>query len=384
VYLRVGPPLIRVDARLWRVATGQNRGQRAAMTFRSEHDTEVGVAHRIGSALGQCYDRFGWSAKSRPPVAVPALVDLGGEVLIDFDYVDDRDMFHRLLDRLVNRLTEAGLVGLLLCAQPMPPQETLPLMPANVMVAGLALPTVMDAAGRPPAQTGWFTDDGLTDRLLTFGLDWIHPTGPTVFVEVNGRPRPVPLAHAAALVKDRLYPLTQASVFAFNDTGYRRITLSDHGHVNLEIAECNEAWQPAVSELTQVLRDWAADVRYGLVRRSQGPGPGWSITIGTVPPAPQVFASYTVIAPGLEDRLIPDPYGVQLVNGRHLANISPPASWVVELVATDRYLLSAPTPEDWFGIGRPHRATLESTRQQFINALIRDDDVDRTRHDNSN
>lgn len=350
------------------------------MTFRSEDDTLTDVAQPVGSAVTTCYDRFRWSASVHPPVAVPTLVDLGADVLVDFDYVDDQDMFHRLLDRLVNRLTEVGLEGTLLCAQPMPPQRSLPLMPANVMVAGLALPTAVDSAGRPPQQTGWYTDDALTDRLLRFGLDWIQPTGPDAYVELDGRPRPVPLTQVPAIVRGSLYPLAQVSVFAFNDTGYRRLTLSDHGHVNLEIAECNENWQPAVIELTDVLRHWAADARYGLVRRSQGPGPGWSVTIGTIPPAPQVFASYTVIAPGLEDHLVPDPYGVQLVTGAHLTNINPPPpSWSVETVARDRYLLSAPTPDDWFAIGRPHRTTLESTRQWFTNALIRDNDVDRTR-----
>jgi hypothetical protein len=169
------------------------------------------------------------------------------------------------------------------------------------------------------------------------------------------------------------------SVFAFNETGYRRLTLSDHGHVNLEIAECNEAWEPALGELTTVLRQWAPDLRYGLIRRTQGPGPGWAITIGAMQPAPQVAGSYYVIAPGLEDTHVPDPYGVQLLTAQHLANLVVPDSWIVENVDKDHFLLTAPNTEEWFGIGRPYSSTLNETRIQFGHALIRDIDVARVR-----
>jgi hypothetical protein len=294
-------------------------------------------------------------------------------------HVDDQDQFHRLLQLLVPRLTRYDLEGLLLIADPTEPHLSLPLVPTNSMVLGMALPTQMDAAGRPPRQNGWFAPDQLTDRILDFRLDWISPGPGQLYVEINDQPRLSDREKAADLIRGVLYPLTQTSAFAFNDSGFRRLTLSDHGHVNLEIGECNEDWQPAVEERTQLLRYWAPHCRYGLIRRVQGPGVSWSMTIGTMPPAPQIFATYSLIAPGLEDRLVPDPYGVQLVTSHHLAQIQPSNGWRLEEIADDRFLLTAHTPEEWFAVGRPYRSTLEAARHRFGLAVMHDQDVNQVR-----
>jgi hypothetical protein len=351
------------------------------MVFRSEeteHDPGL-LAATVTRALGEAFDQFGWTNLSRPPVAAPSVVDTGEDVLIDFAHVDEQDQFRRLLQLLVPRLTQYDLEGLLLCAQPTRPHLSLPLVSVNSMVLGMALPTQMDFAGRPPTQNGWYAPDDLTNRILDYGLDWIAPTGSQIYVELNDEAEKASRDDAIGLAKGSLYPITQTSAFAFNDTGFRRLTLSDHGHVNFEIGECNEVWQPAVAGFTELLRHWAADCRYGLIRRAQGPGTGWSMTIGTMAPAPEIFASYTVIAPGLEDRLVPDPYGVQLVTSRHLDTLRPPESWRVEPVANDRFLLSDPAPEQWFDIGRPYRSTLQAARERFGSAVIHNSDVNQVR-----
>jgi hypothetical protein len=60
-----------------------------------------------------------------------------------------------------------------------------------------------------------------------------------------------------------------------------------------------------------------------------------------------------------------------------LNNIRPPVSFNPEIVTKDRYLLSAPNPDEWFGSGRPYRATLNDTRGTFADALMHDVDVNR-------
>jgi hypothetical protein len=386
VYLRIGPPRIRVDPRLWRVAAGRRRGLPVSMLFQAEpplQPAEV-AAQRIREATADEFDRYGWSGMDRPPVPVPTVEPAVADVRMDFGYVDSQDRFRILLQVLAVRMDEAELHGFLLCATPLPPHLKLPLMPVNAMVAGIVLPSQMDAVGRPPTQNGWYVSESLTDQLLDYGLDWIGSSNGRVFVELFGRGRTrrhlTSVAEAIEQVRQNLYPATQVSVYAFNDAGYRRLTLSDHGHVNFEIAECDETWQPALHEQTNMLRQWAAEIRYGMVRHTQGPGPGWAITIGSMEPAPQIGASYYVIAPGLEDALVPDPYGLQLVTARHLAGIHVPHTWTLETLAPDRYLLAAPNPDEWFGLGRPTRATLSDARTIFADALMTDTDLARARH----
>ena len=351
------------------------------MVFRSEEPGEPAgmLTDTVSRALTEAFEQFGWSGRHRPPVAVPSVIDTGEDVLIDFEHVDDQDQFWRLLQLLVPRLTQYELESMLLSAKPTSPYVSLPLVSTNSMVLGLALPTQMDSAGRPPRQNGWYVSDELTDRILDFGLEWISPASGQIYVEINDEPRPSSREAAADLIRSALYPLTQTSAFAFNDTGFRRLTLSDHGHVNFEIGECNEEWQPAVSELTELLRYWASTCRYGLIRRAQGPGVSWSTTIGTMPPAPEIFATYSLIAPGLEDNLVPDPYGVQVVTSQHLAKLHPPSDWRLEEIAENRFLLTAPAPDEWFAIGRPYRSTLQSARQHFGLAIMHDADVNKVR-----
>ncbi|HWH99249.1 MAG TPA: hypothetical protein VNT27_02880, partial [Propionibacteriaceae bacterium] len=63
----------------------------------------------------------------------------------------------------------------------------------------------------------------------------------------------------------------------------------------------------------------------------------------------------------------------------HLAGIQVPDTWTVETVADDRYLLTAPDPAEWFGIGRPYWATLNHSRGMFADSLMLNDDVARVR-----
>jgi hypothetical protein len=51
-------------------------------------------------------------------------------------------------------MDKAELEGRLLPATTLQPHLMLPLMPVNAMVAGIVLPSTMDAAGRPPTQNG--------------------------------------------------------------------------------------------------------------------------------------------------------------------------------------------------------------------------------------
>jgi hypothetical protein len=380
MYLRVGPRRVHVDPRLWRVAWGR-RGTPVTVRFVPEQPLppiEV-AADRIRAAFDEEYELYAWSALPSPPVAFPSVTPTAEEVLIEFDRVDSQNKLRMLLQGLVPRMDKAELEGRLLPATTLQPHLKLPLMPVNAMVAGIVLPSTMDAAGRPPTQNGWYVSDELTDRFLQFGLDWIRPAEGQTYIESNSGTRAVSPHETADGIRAELYPITQVSAYAFNDIGYRRLTLSDHGHVNLEIAACNEIWQPAVAELADALRQWGSDARYGLIRRTQGPGPGWAITIGTMPPEQQVAASHYVTAPGLEDSLVADAYGIQLVTSQHLNRIHVPDTWTVEAVAKDRYLLTAPELDQWFGLGKPNWRTLNNARDLFSDALMRNDDVIRVR-----
>jgi hypothetical protein len=62
-----------------------------------------------------------------------------------------------------------------------------------------------------------------------------------------------------------------------------------------------------------------------------------------------------------------------------LNRIHVPDTWTVEAVAKDRYLLTAPELDQWFGLDKPNWRTLNNARDLFSDALMRNDDVIRVR-----
>jgi hypothetical protein len=85
---------------------------------------------------------------------------------------------------------------------------------------------------------------------------------------------------------------------------------------------------------------------------------------------PRSIRTTTWTAPALEDEWVPDPHGVQLVTARHLERLNLDASWIVEPLLQDKYLVQAQELCAWFDLGRPLESTLVKARQEFSNILL--------------
>lgn len=156
-----------------------------------------------------------------------------------------------------------------------------------------------------------------------------------------------------------------------NGERMRYVDVSPRLLVTREIDPSTTAAEQA-REIVTHLRRAGDDIDVAFVRQSCGYGDGFDYCSISSPVASYHFRS----TPALLDRHVPDAHALQIVTGAHLERARDLSYWSVEEIAHDRYLVTTPEElEDWFGEGRPDRATLEEARHDFGRMIATEDDV---------
>jgi hypothetical protein len=349
---------------------------KASIVFEPVGGDALDTAAEVERVLRELYAQHGWSPLISAPIAFPEILCLAGNVFLDFDFVDEPGKFESLALSLANQLSRAGWSGQLVPGRPVSPSRAVPLDKVNGMSVGLALSYAL--IGNPHdnwrrESRRWHTSDVLTDRVVAAALEWTTPTfSETYYVQVGRHTAPASPAEAERTIRYQLSAFPHMSIFAFTESGFRRVILNGLGHVVFEVGGCNEEWRDTLTSLTDLLRAWADVTRYGLIRRTIAPGFAWPPS-DNIMPSPEVYPNYYLDAPALEDEWVPDPHGVQIVTTRHLERLSLGASWIVEPLLQDKYLVHAEPLDSWFDLGRPLESTLAQARQEFNNVLLTTD-----------
>jgi hypothetical protein len=319
------------------------------------------------------FEEHGWSDLISAPIAFPEVVSLAGNVFLDFDFVDQPDELEIVLLSMANQLTSDGWSGWVGPGQPVAASRAIPLDKVNGLSAGLALAyTLTRSPGDDWRRESrrWHTSDALTDRVVAAALDWTTPlSSGSYYVQISRHTAPLSRTEAERTIRRELAKFPHTSVFAFTKSGFRRVIFNGLGHIVFEVGGCNEEWRDTLITLTDLLGKWADVTRYGLIRRTIASGFAWPPS-DNVLPSPEVYPNYYLDAPALEDEWVPDPHGVQLVTARHLERLNLDASWIVEPLLQDKYLVQAQELCAWFDLGRPLESTLVKARQEFSNILL--------------
>lgn len=205
--------------------------------------------------------------------------------------------------------------------------------------------------------------------LIAGAQSWAVLAGPSV---------PIPthevaeyLATTAALVRD------QKSVFVLRDdqTAFAEYSLSSHGQCVTQAVEPASDWRTQLRDQVELLllAPDAADV--GMVKNTWPLVLNWSRT--------NVRDHHPTLLDPLEyhlnrhlwDEYVIDAAGVNLLTGKHLAHARDLSNWTLEEVAPDRYMVSAPDLEPWFGGVAAPPEVIEKARADFGDMLLTSDTI---------
>ena len=330
-------------------------------------------------------------APDEPPqigVGWPGVSRYGPVTFLDF--CDSADILKRWAIAIAAELEAQGATGRLTEVRPEHTPYDPPDKHVDCTTAGLVLPIHENVTHKRDDGSGalnrWPVDDDLTAQMVDEVLDFcLRGRGDVFFMHDMTQFRIDP-AEARTLVTQAIAHSPPVSLTWLGmDAVVRRAVLYSRGRAYFECRDESVQGSQLAESLSRILVAHADRLEYGFVRQSWLPAYGWDNVVDWRPPRlPRVDVTYSRVRIGdlplhLEQTLVPDAYGIQLLSRAHLDRDPDLRDWHVDEVVPGRYLVAARQLDVWFGPEDPHETTLEKARREFGSLIIDEEDLERAR-----
>ena len=359
------------------------------------------VGEEVAASARAFFGSQGWEFNRTAPVAFPQIERTRAGVQMAMAWVDHYVLFRDMLRVLAEDLSRGGHSGVVSVAKTDSKKLRLPDPGVPALTAGFTLnldPKRVEALRGTFSRSGWNADMEATRQVLDVLLNWVSD-GPGSLAYVTGaRPKALPDQDTgrALILAELDRDERGVGVVTLHPGGFRRVYFESMGHVLVEIAGDSENWQAHVAGFADLMRRAEPWLRYGMVKRALAAQCGYGGLMGSVPAVPSltVTGKSALTTPTMEEHLVPDAFGLQMLGPGHLAQHPDLSRWNVEEVgakvlvsARDIAAWFAPLeidvtldalwdPRPWIQAATPHARQLADARADFARMIMTDKSFD--------
>ncbi|NPC96742.1 hypothetical protein [Nocardioides sp. zg-DK7169] len=302
-------------------------------------------------------------------------IDLSTGVAVYLARTGDTDNLRRWLQRFATLLTQHGYAGEIKAAPLAYPPSWTAELERYQMTLFIAYRTEGDTQGPSSGPIPWAVPPESTRRLMRASVSWAvraddqaHHLMLGTFSSRLGKAPDI--SRTADILATGVPAYGQGGLWALHRRTRRArvVSFSVPGLGVYSYADDALSWRDRLDDLLPLLREDTESIDLAMVR----PGPLWAVDWFSMeangPPMdvpPAWFRTH-------RDRLIdtvPDAHGVQLLTGAHLDRARDLSNWVIDQIAPDRYLVTAPDLEPWFATGVADPAVVAAARADFGDML---------------
>ena len=278
-----------------------------------------------------------------------------------------------LLKRLAEGIAAEGKGGSL---RPIARIST-PVRSASAQLFGVVAGLCVEGHADPVRPTVWVPAPGAMEALIETALDWCMITGGTHYVSVAMASYKCTADQRRALV---ITGLSSDSATSLTCTAgpeeIRYVSFGYEGTVYFGRLDPQNSWEPALSDLTDVVASLADHLQYAAIRRSRLQKAQWfNFLDHWWPERPYLEYGMSQAGRVVADTYIPDAFGAQLLGPGHKL---PPLSeqWHSRPVGSDSTLLTHTDPKAWYegAVGSvPDTQILKQARRELAPLLLTDE-----------
>ena len=163
--------------------------------------------------------------------------------------------------------------------------------------------------------------------------------------------------HAVALTPAQIraaLPMPDFTLSSLHSDGFRVLVLDTQYNRRLTLVEggprlSHGAWEPIVEGFAAILRRHARSIRYAHIQRGSLLSDSCSDNLVQEDWPPRPGAPWLHQLNDVDDRYVPDAFGLQLLGPGHADRVPGGANWRRVRLDADRTLLAHAEPERWFG-----------------------------------
>lgn len=359
------------------------------------------VSADVVASVRAFFGSQGWEFNRTAPIAFPEIERTRAGVQMTMAGVERYDLFRDMLRVLARDLSRSGHSGVISVAKTDSKKLRLPDPGVPALTAGLTLnldPKRVEALRGPYNRTGWNADIEATRRVLGVLLSWVADGQGALAYETGARLKALSDLDTGRTLILAEFDRNEArvGVVTLHPGGFRRVYFDSMGHVLVEIAGDSENWQSHVAMFADLIRQGQPWLRYAMVKRGLAPTFGYGQLMALVPAAPSrtVTGRSAHTRPAIEEHLVPDAFGLQMLGPGHLAQHPDISRWNVE-EAGAKVLVSAPDiaawfaplaievtldalwdPRRWLQAATPHEQQLADARADFATVVMTDQSFD--------
>jgi hypothetical protein len=225
----------------------------------------------------------------------------------------------------------------------------------------------------------WQVDRGALSAVLEYAVDWCLPavaTG-TCHLAYDVGWFEIDREAVASLVRpDLLGPESMFGVGWEHGESFRLVYLRQGGHLSVIVGTRSRGfeWRDAVNGMHEVLRAAAPWAVYGFVKRGSSPKhavAGRSLRRDW-PDIPHVAVLPAERARHLEDRYVPDAFGLQLLGPGHADRLPEGGPWTITPMAGGVTVVEHHDRAAWYDDALPDPMALDRARHDLGPLLMRD------------
>jgi hypothetical protein len=268
----------------------------------------------------------------------------------------------QFLDSLGERMDAAGLTGRLTAVQRQWPDTELPHQ-IQAFSAGLCT-SVPNGQHHPP------------QAVIDHALQWCQVPNAKYYVRFGNGQYQVSAESRSRLLQQAVEGRVGVGITAYAGRDQlRRVLMWHQGTAVYEerYAAIDDpgTWRTGLEDMTNVLKETAASLEYGFVRR-QRYGLAWPNFVDVQWPAkPHLQNGFVYYARKWSHKAIPDAFGAMILSPSH--HWTPPTpDWTVTPVAGNRVLVRHRNPEALFSNAHPDEETVTRMRADMAPILMTD------------
>lgn len=277
-----------------------------------------------------------------------------------------------LLKRLPEAIAAERVGGSL---RPIPRIST-PVRSADAELFGVVAGMCVEGHADPVRPTIWVPAPGAMEALIETALDWCMIPKGTHYVRAAMASFKCTTDQRRELVTTGLSSESATSLTcAAGPDEIRNVSFGYEGTVYFGRLDPQNSWEPALSDLTDVVTSLADHLQYAAIRRSRLEKAQWfNFLDHWWPERPYLEYGMSQCGRVVADTYVPDAFGAQLLGPGHKL---PPLSeqWRSRPVGSDSTLLTHTDPTAWYegAVGSvPNPQILEQARRELAPLLLTD------------
>lgn len=218
----------------------------------------------------------------------------------------------------------------------------------------------------------WHVPAALTARIADAATAWGRFDGADVYLlrnihQTRTKNPDVGPAMADAAAK---FAMAQVTYLRSEPRRLASASLGPLGRACYGVLDDTVTWKTRLDKVTRAMVAFPADTDLAFVQYSNHLALDWSELAAGRPRLPYVEEHHIRYNRHLTGRYIPDAHGIQLLTDAHLAHAKDLSDWIIEPVATGKYLVQAKDLEPWYAMIDPDPETLARARADFGGMLL--------------